>query len=496
MTTRIFLCVTLLVAASDVTAQRESGGAAAAAGAELIPQADTFVVTSGILGRARRVFVSLPGSHALTTRTYPVIVVLDGEASFRSAVTVSQELARLGHVPEAIVVAIPNSTDDPRDRVHDMTPPGLSVGGSSRSEGGDRFLDFIEQELLPLVRDRFRGAAPAILIGHSSGGVIATWAAATRATFPVVISIDAPVHLDDHWLAGRLVDRARSADTRPLRYVSLETRFGWNDDHWDRLVQSAPPNWLLHRARLEGESHETMPFLAMYQGLRSAFRDYSVVGTPGPPDASAFSVFAHYRRIETEFGTTLPPPVRALNRLVEDLLTEGRVDAARDAVSWLANGYGAHAALAEANAMVDRVAAMPPLTETVETLKETPLPTPAQMQPFLGEWKGESRLNESTRFPLHARFRIEDGAVVAESYGRLLDGTMGWRRYTYVRVLSDGLEFGRMNGMRPAGMIILRGRLTGDVLEGKEEFRGIVLPLPTGFMPPPVHFRIVKQQVP
>ena len=49
------------------------------------------------------------------------------------------------------------------------------MSGSSSHEGGDDS-DFIEKELLPEVDRRWRGGKPRTLVGHSSGGVIVTWA--------------------------------------------------------------------------------------------------------------------------------------------------------------------------------------------------------------------------------------------------------------------------------------------------------------------------------
>src|SRR5687768_2131202 len=100
-----------------------------------------FRMQSTSLGESRSILVGLPRSFATTAagRTYPVIIVFDGEGNFRSSMTVVSELASLGHIPESIVVGIPNT-----NRLRDLTPPGLSVSGSSKSEGGDRFLDFLE----------------------------------------------------------------------------------------------------------------------------------------------------------------------------------------------------------------------------------------------------------------------------------------------------------------------------------------------------------------
>ena len=119
---RILLVVACLVAGNGCKAQSlapSSGGYAKPADME---RASTYQFASRALGETRQVFIGLPRSFERTTRTYPVLFVLDGEASFPMAVTVASQLASIGHMPEVIVVGIPNI--DQRDgRVHDMTPP-------------------------------------------------------------------------------------------------------------------------------------------------------------------------------------------------------------------------------------------------------------------------------------------------------------------------------------------------------------------------------------
>lgn len=224
---------------------------------------ETLTLDSAILGETRTVHLVLPPSFARTSpeRRYPVAVVLDGEENVPPAAAVAAELARNGQVPELLLVAIPNLAgagweDTARLRVRDLTPPGLSVSGSSLNEGGDRFLDFLERELLPAVERQFRGGAPRTLIGHSSGGILATYAAATRPGFAAVIALDTPTELGDDWLPKKLLARA-SAETTPLRYASYEARFGWRDDSWQALVAAAPPSWRLQREHLARESHES-----------------------------------------------------------------------------------------------------------------------------------------------------------------------------------------------------------------------------------------------
>src|SRR5262245_34044452 len=186
----------------------------------------------------------------------------------RSVLLASDLLAEQGQVPESVVVAIEN-VDDFDERVRDLTPPGLSVSGSGLEEGGDRFLDFLQAELLPALSRRFRATAPAVLIGHSNGGILATYAAATRtAAFPFVVAIDTPTHLQDGWLGDRFVAGARRSPASPLRYASLEARFEWAEAAWSAVQSAAPSCWRLHREKIGGESHQSIVFLATYLGLR------------------------------------------------------------------------------------------------------------------------------------------------------------------------------------------------------------------------------------
>jgi len=492
--TRVRLAAAALSLASLAANGSPAGAptAALAAGAQAPPPIAESI-DSVVLGLTRRVEISFPASFARTARRYPVIVVLDGAENFADATVVAATLARLGHVPESIVVAIHNSGSDPRDRVHDMTPPGLSVSGSTRHEGGDRFLDFIEREVLPLVAAKHRGGRPHVLVGHSSGGVIATYAAATRSAFPVAVAIDAPVHLDDDWLAKRLIERARRPGAPPVRYVSTETRFGWSDRTWAELERAAPKGWVLKREKLAAESHESMGFLGMYQGLKFAFADFSVVGAPIPPRAPAMAAFDHYRAFEREFEAELPPPAPVLRRLVEDLLTEGQDDPARRALAWLLEGYGEGRERARLEAMIDEAAGRLPLKETVADLRAAPRPSPGDIAPFLGVWRGKSWINDEAQWDLTIRFRIEAGRAVVEHLFPLEGGKTEWRPYEYVKRLPDGIEFGSMNGIRPLGMLVATGRLAGETMEGEERFRGILIPLPGGHNPPVVKFRVARE---
>ena len=450
----------------------------------------SFQISSSILKQSRRIYVVLPASflHTGPGRKYPVMIVLDGEDNVPPVAAVSDELSRNGQIPEAIIVAIPNvegATDQisAENRVHDLTPPGLSVSGSSLNEGGDLFLDFVEKELLPAVDRQLRGAGPRIFIGHSSGGILATYVAATRSAFRAVIAIDAPTKFGENWLPKKLVAQAGASST-PLRYASYEARFGWSDEMWQKLTAAAPSSWNLHREHRGDETHESIGMLAMYLGLREVFNDYS---TRSAPVAPTTSILSYYAKVGAALGADVTPPRRLLRNVVEDLLMEGWGRAARAAYMMLVSGYGAPSDSTALLGQIAEVEHRPPPSETVEGLLSTPFPSPEEMREYLGDWVGDAWMSpeEPRSNKITLRIKVVDGRVVGETDYRMGDLVMRWE---YLKVTPAGITWGFMNGMRPRGVILSEGKREGDTLTGEDRFGGVDVRRPDGSRPPSVHF--------
>lgn len=449
--------------------------------------AQSFQIASAVLGQTRQVRVALPASFATSApdRRYPVIVVLDGAWLLGKVAAAADELSRNGLMPESVLVAIEN-TDDEDGRVHDLTPPGLSVSGSSEHEGGDLFLDFLERELLPAVDRQFRGGLPRTLVGTSSGGILATYAAATRATYRSVVALDAPMHLGNYWLAQKLLAREKEPGTPPLRYVSYETRFGWPEDRWAALAAGAPASWSLHREKLPLELHETMQMLGAYLGLREVFRDYSRVSAPFSPTTATLP---YYEKLAAAFGTPLIPPRRLVTNVVEDLLMEGRGKEARQAYALLVRGYGAPDDAARLLARIAEVEKRPPPKETVEGLLATPFPTPEEARPYLGTWTGETWHNpDEPHHPQTLRIAVEEGHVIGETLYPDAPPEYRVQRWEYFRITPEGITWGKMNGMRPRGVILYEATRKGDTLSGESRFGGIDFRQPDGSPAPPEYF--------
>ena len=138
-------------------------------------------IDSKILNEQRRILVYVPASAAsenYTRQLYPVVYLLDGEAAhFAAVVSMINQQSSLFALPEMMVVGIPNT-----DRTRDLTPTPmrdfwqfLDFDADSiflqNSGGGDKFISFIENELIPHIESTYPAAPYRMLIGHSFGGL-------------------------------------------------------------------------------------------------------------------------------------------------------------------------------------------------------------------------------------------------------------------------------------------------------------------------------------
>jgi predicted alpha/beta superfamily hydrolase len=181
-------------------------------------------VYSGILGETRHYWVHLPSSYfdrSIQPMKYPVLYVLDGNIHFHSITGMIEILSSgvngIHVIPEMIVVAILNT-----DRTRDLTPTASKKGFDGRdtdwlatSGGGDRFLQFLEEELIPAVESDYRTLPYRTLVGHSFGGLAGINALISRPQlFNAYVLIDPSVWWDGKMMLKKTADFLASADLK------------------------------------------------------------------------------------------------------------------------------------------------------------------------------------------------------------------------------------------------------------------------------------------
>lgn len=135
----------------------------------------TDSVQSTILGENRKIWVHIPDGAG--KERFPVVYLLDGDGHFSSVVGMIQQLSTINGntmCPKMIVVGIPNT-----DRTRDLTPTHMDVdpmmndsAAVRTSGGGEKFIAFMEKELMPFIESKYPTAPYKMLIGHSLGGLM------------------------------------------------------------------------------------------------------------------------------------------------------------------------------------------------------------------------------------------------------------------------------------------------------------------------------------
>jgi hypothetical protein len=170
-------------------------------------------------------YVSLPNDYDATMRRYPVIYLLDADDSFAIARNVVEHLSDRDHLTRAVIVGIAYHGPPAyrMNRTRDYTPKYSPNGGygpeyQAVSGGGPQFLAFIEHELVPFIEREYRVTEKRVLVGHSYGGLFASWTLLTRPRlFDGYVIVSPSLWYDDHWIFDmerRRRDAFRDASAR------------------------------------------------------------------------------------------------------------------------------------------------------------------------------------------------------------------------------------------------------------------------------------------
>jgi predicted alpha/beta superfamily hydrolase len=253
------------------------------------------------LNEPRSILVATPEGYRTGTARYPVLVILDADdrAQFNLALANVNFLASRGAIPSLIVVGIPNG----KDRTHDLTPvaSGTRAKDFPTAGGTGPFADFIVDEVLPLVRSKYRTLPSALLAGHSFGGLLALEVASKRpGTFTGVIAMSPSLWWNDSTGIVSYSDAiAKGAKAQRLFVTSggYEPDIDQTTQRFSQRLDSLKPvlTAFSHR-RYPDDNHGLTPSPSLADGLRFVFEPVSTAKLPlstlGPSSDSATAMNA------------------------------------------------------------------------------------------------------------------------------------------------------------------------------------------------------------
>ncbi|OYX28739.1 MAG: hypothetical protein B7Z06_00755, partial [Flavobacteriales bacterium 32-35-8] len=297
----------------------------------VIGQIDTLY--SDILKENREIWVHIPKSATKNQSKYPVLYLLDGDAHFYSVTGMIEQLSTVnGNTvsPEMVVIGIINT-----DRTRDLTPTHMN----GTSGGGEKFLNFVERELIPYIEKTYPVIDYKTFVGHSLGGLTVIDALIERPElFNNYVAIDPSLWWDNQELLKR-ANKILSNNTFEGKslYVALANNLPNNmrfdevindttkDTEGTRsIIQFVRTTESLKNNRLnfdwkyyENENHGLVPIIAEYDALRFLFQwnvlELNQLNQFYPPNNAPFNdllnlIDSHFKNVSNHFGYEIYPP--------------------------------------------------------------------------------------------------------------------------------------------------------------------------------------------
>lgn len=160
------------------------------------------------------VFINLPNDYNPQQKEkYPVVYLLDANLYFDIIATVINKYSEVGLAPNAILVGIGYkdfpTMDSLRNR-DDTYPTAIPEYEMSVSGGADKFLSFINNELIPHVDKEYKtDTSRRVLMGHSLGGYFTVYALlqdllGKNGMFSSYIAASPSMHYNNYYILNQL----------------------------------------------------------------------------------------------------------------------------------------------------------------------------------------------------------------------------------------------------------------------------------------------------
>lgn len=296
--------VTLLVVALSFFFLKSSYGQAKQNGQFLQQVGALDSIYSKTLKEYRKIYVQLPATYDSNKKEkYPVVYILDGEVLLPTVNNV-QDFYSGGFTPDMVLVGISNDAN----RVRDLTTSKVTemFGRPFEQENGEasNFSEFLKNELIPFVENKYPVTSFRTLIGHSYGGLFTLYSLVNYPElFSNYIVIDPSLDWDNQKLLKEAKDKLANNNYRDKSlFMSLNGQLNMQDPTItiDNVMKDTSDFTLFPRSNIAfselvaqnkqnglalewkfypRDIHGTIPFPSIMDGLISVFQWYQMENT-------------------------------------------------------------------------------------------------------------------------------------------------------------------------------------------------------------------------
>ncbi len=342
--------------------------------------AKNIKINSTVLGEERAIYISVPLDYSNSKVSYPVLYVLDG---WTGVIGLANNLSEYGLCPEMIIVVI-EQVNPGRDLFpsqpkymrgfHPAKPwynikeenelvlaPKCEICGQA-----DKYLSFIESELIPFVDKNYRTLPYRICSGHSMGALCVTHAFLSHTNlFNSYIALSPPLYWDDGLLLRTAEEKLLGKN---LKYKQIYFSIGEKEDPSTiadahsfanilKVKASVDLNWKLDYQ--QNEDHGSGAINGIINGLRFIYDgwryDSDIMKAGGITTIDNF-----YKNLTEKYGYQISPDVDTFNSIGWSDLMDGKQDEAfkifEENTLRFPNSSSAYRYLAEGYLKVDNIA--------------------------------------------------------------------------------------------------------------------------------------------
>lgn len=275
------------------------------------------VIKSSILKEDRELWIHLPASYD-NNKKYPVLYLLDGKNNFTHTIGTLSFLESVEVVPELIVVGITTT-----NRLRDLTP--TKDENRKSSGGGEKFLDFIELELIPHINKEYSTENFKILTGHSFGGLLVMHAFHSRPNlFQAHFAFSPSLYWNNKETAKSTMDfLTRTKQFSNYLYMNIGNEGLLSDNPRGLAMRSAvqeleamlqkskPDNFLYKIDFFENEKHQTTPVIGQFHAFRHLYEPWYIPFEPLKNGLTA--VKQYYQMLSDRYGYEIKPYKHIIN---------------------------------------------------------------------------------------------------------------------------------------------------------------------------------------
>lgn len=340
------------------------------------PEVQKLTVDSAELGEKRELVIYLPADYHNNQNSYPVLYLTDGDVQGPHTAGTIDYLAKFNQIPQLIVVGIVNPRET-RDK--ELTLASTDNQAAKPLVHADKFLAFIETEVIPFVKQHYRTLDYQALSGTSHGGQFAINALIKRpGLFNGIIAISPTLYWHKQQLLGLAEDAFKKQTLRGRLYVSIADEEPVMTEPYQRFVELTrhygTAQLAVANQTFSNETHDTTVLQGQYYGLKHLFAGWAIPNAPQTL-SDLQTIYAHR---STLLNTSIVIPEDRAAGYAQWLQYLQRQEDALTLLKWSREQYpqsvNAHTALIKAylhfNLPDDAKAALDEALETISGLSD------------------------------------------------------------------------------------------------------------------------------